>query len=99
MDAAATIRPYGYTDTLFVKFHHDFGFGSERMWGGYDNPSEMMFVFTPTFESPSESYQIRAYRNFLSNMKTSRFTAESVYRISNVLGPIDVSDIKTTFRL
>lgn len=99
MDAAATIPPHGSTDTLYVKFHHDFDFDSGRLWGGYANPSEMMFVFTPTSEAPTETYQVRAFRNFLSNERPTLFKKGSVYRITNVLGPIDVSDIKTTFLL
>jgi hypothetical protein len=99
MDATATIPPHGSTDTLYVRFYHDFGFGSERLWGGYANPSEMMFVFTPTMEAPTGTYQIRAFRNFLSDESTAPFRKGEVYKITNVLGPIDVSDIKTTFLL
>lgn len=99
MDDQCTIKPYGLTDTLYVYFRKDFEFNDERLWGSYANPNTMLFVFTPTDQSPTETYQIRAFRNFLSEEFTEPFKKGSVYQITNVLGPIDVSEIKTAYLL
>ena len=97
MDAACSIPPHGLTDTLFVKFHQVFGFGDERLWGDYDNPNGMLFVFTPTDEAPTETYQVRAFRNFLSEERHVPYQKGSVVRIFDVLEKINVDSIQTSF--
>lgn len=99
MDDKCSIKPYGLTDTLYVRFKRDFDFNDEFMWGGYANPDEMLFVFTPTYSAPSETYQVRAYKNFLSEETLDPFVKGSVVRIFNILEAVDVSNIKTDFYL
>lgn len=99
MDFNCTIPPHGLTDTLYVRFGSDFGFNDEQLWGGYADPYSMMFVFTPTDEAPSETYQVRAYRNFLSEERTAPFKAGDVIRIFDVLEKMDADKFTTRFFL
>lgn len=96
-DALCTTKPSVPTDTLYVRFEEAFGFGDEHFWGGYANPDEMLFIFTPTEEAPTETYQVRAYRNFLSEEQTELFHAGSVVKLVNVLGKVETEGFKTEF--
>lgn len=87
------------TDSLYVRFERNFGFGDETLWGGYDNEAQMLFVFTPTDNAPDESYGIRAFRNFLSEDFTSPFRRGQIVTITNLLGAVDVTEFKTKFYL
>lgn len=99
MDAAASIPPHGVTDTLYVKFGRSFDFGDEYLWGGYSDIDRMMFVFTPTDEAPAETYQVRAFRNFLSDERINPFYRGSIVKIVNVLEAVDVSEFQSEFNL
>ncbi len=99
MDSNCTILPHGLTDTLYVRFNTDFGFDGEKLWGGYDNPDSMMFIFTPTIDYPQESFQVRAYRNFLSEERLAPFKAGDVIRIFDVLEKMNADTFKTRFFL
>lgn len=99
MDPQCRIRPYGRVDTLYVKFNRDFGFNGETMWGGYDDPNTMLFIFTPTTDYPHETYQVRAYKNFLSGERSTPFKVGDVMRIHNDLESMESDDFKTEFNL
>lgn len=99
MDSGCTIPPHGLTDTLYVRFGADFGFDSEHLWGGYNDPNSMMFIFTPTTDYPQETYQVRAYRNFLSNERSTPYKAGDVVRIFNVLEKMYADQFVTQFYL
>lgn len=87
------------SDTLYVRFGADFGFNGEQLWGGYAEPNSMMFIFTPTDDYPQETYQIRAYRNFLSDERSEPFKAGDVVRIFNVLEKMNADNFTTLFFL
>lgn len=99
MDEACTIKPSGMTNRLFVKFNFPFRINGEQLWGSYADPSKMLFIFTPTTEAPKESYQVRGFRNFLSDERYNAFEAGDVVKIVNVLESVDVSNIQTKFYL
>lgn len=99
MDEQCSIQPHGLADTLYVRFGTNFGFDDEHLWGGYDNPDSMMFVFTPTVDYPQETYQVRAYRNFLSDERTTPYKAGDVVRIFNVLEKMNADTFTTQFSL
>lgn len=99
MDPECTVHPFGFVDTLFVKFNRDFGFNGETMWGGYANPNTMLFVFTPTTDSPTETYQVRAFRNFLSEERTKPFRVGNVVRIHNDLEAMESDDFQIAFNV
>lgn len=99
MDYECTIPPHGLTDTLYVHFGADFGFDGEHLWGGYTDPDSMMFIFTPTSDYPQESYQVRAYRNFLSEERLAPFKAGDVIRIFDVLEKMNADTFTTQFFL
>lgn len=99
MDELCRVRPRGSSSVLYVRFGADVGFGGERFFGGYENPDGMMFIFTPTTDAPDETYQIRAYRNFLSEDYSQPFAAGQVVRIENPLGPQSLDGIQTEFTL
>lgn len=99
MDAECTVHPFGIVDTLFVKFNRDFGFNGETMWGGYANPNTMLFVFTPTTDYPNETYQVRAFRNFLSKERTMPFRKGNVVRIHNDLEAIESDEFQIAFNV
>lgn len=99
MDKRATIPPSGMADTLFVKFNLPFGFGDETLWGGYNDVNNMLFVFTPTMHAPKETFQVRGFRNFLSDEQVTPFNEGDIVRIVNLLGFVDVSKIKSEFFL
>lgn len=96
-DAQCSRLPIGSTNTLFVRFERDFGFGQEKFWGGYNDTDNMLFVFTPTEEYPDETYQIRAYRNFLSDFLELPFRRGDVVQIINQIEAVDATDFKTEF--
>lgn len=89
--------PAGELDRLFVRFEHDFGYNSQWLWGGYDAPAKMLFVFTPTDAEPEESFQVRGFRNFLSEEFASPFERGQVIEIINPLGVVDTSSFQTLF--
>lgn len=99
MDNNCTILPHGMTDTLYVRLGSDFGFNGEHYWGGYDNPNSMMFIFTPTSDYPQETYQVRAYRNFLSEERSTPYKAGDVIRIFDVLEKMNADNFTTQFFL
>jgi hypothetical protein len=99
MDSKCTIRPHGLTDTLYVRLNTDFGFNDEHLWGGYADPNSMMFIFTPTSEYPQESYQVRAFRNFLSSERSTPYKAGDVVRIFDVLEKMNADNFTTQFFL
>lgn len=99
MDRACSILPHGLTDTLYVRFGADFGFDDEKLWGDYADPNSMMFIFTPTTDYPQETYQVRAYRNFLSNERSTPFKAGDVVRIFDVLEKMNADAFTTQFYL
>ena len=99
LDRDCTVKPHGDCDTLWVKFNRDFGFNDETLWGGYDNYDSMLFVFTPTVEMPHEQYQIRGFRNFLSDVRDTPYEAGDVIRIHNDLEFYNVDNIQTDFYL
>lgn len=99
MDAAASIPPSGMTDTLYVKFGRTFNFGDEFLWGGYTDIERMMFIFTPSDEYPTESFQVRAFRNFLSEERLEPFLQGDIIKIVNVLEAVDVSGFQSEFNL
>ena len=99
MDSACTILPHGLTDTLYVRLGADFGFDGEQLWGGYAEPNSMMFIFTPTSDYPQETYQVRAYRNFLSKERSVPYKAGDVIRIFNVLEKMNADNFTTQFFL
>lgn len=99
MDAGASIPPHGVTDTLYVLFGRTFDFGDEYMWGGYSDIERMMFIFTPSDEYPTESYQVRAFRNFLSEERLEPFFRGEIIKIVNVLEAVDVSGFQSEFNI
>lgn len=99
MDAACTIHPHGWVDTLYVKFNRDFGFNGETLWGGYSDPNTMLFVFTPTTDYPDETYQVRAFRNFLSGERSTPFRVGDVMRIHNDLEAMKSDDFQIAFNV
>lgn len=99
MDAECTVHPFGMVDTLFVKFNRDFGYNGETLWGGYADPNTMLFVFTPTTGSPDETYQVRAFRNFLSEESTVPFRKGNVVRIHNDLEEVKSDDFQIAFNV
>lgn len=99
MDSDCTILPHGLTDTLYVRFGTDFGFDGEQMWGGYAEPDSMMFIFTPTSGYPQETYQVRAYRNFLSEERSTPYKAGDVVMIFDVLEKMNADNFTTQFFL
>lgn len=99
LDRDCLTPPSGVTNRLFVKFNYSFGFGSEWLWGGYQDIDKMLFVFTPTDQAPDETYQVRGFRNFLSEEQRSPFEVGDVIEIVNVLESVDVSNIQTEFYL
>lgn len=96
-DAQCTQKPSGLTDTLYVKFEQRFGFGDEHLWGGYSHVDKMLFIFTPSETSPNETYQVRAFRNYLSEEQIEPFEAGSLVEIVNALGPENVDNFQTEF--
>lgn len=96
---ACTEKPNGVCSVLFVRFHRAAGFGDEHLWGGYDDTDNMLFVFTPTDDAPDETYQLRGYRNFLSEERREPFKAGDVVRIENLLEAVDTTNFKTVFKL
>jgi len=86
-------------DTLFVKFNRKFGFNGETLWGGYADPNTMLFVFTPTVDSPAETYQVRAFRNFLSEERTEPFSKGNVVRIHNDLESMNSDEFQIAFNV
>lgn len=99
MDSACTVHPVGWVDTLYVKFNREFGFNRETMWGGYSDPNTMLFVFTPTTDYPDESYQVRAFRNFLSGERGRPFKVGDVVRIHNDLELMNSDDFQIAFNV
>jgi len=99
MDAECTVHPFGMVDTLYIKFNRDFGFNGETMWGGYANPNTMLFVFTPTTDYPNETYQVRAFRNFLSKERTMPFRKGNVVRIHNDLEAMESDEFQIAFNV
>ena len=97
MDAECTVHPFGFVDTLYVKFNRDFGFNGETMWGGYANPNTMLFVFTPTTDYPNETYQVRAFRNFFSKERSMPFRKGNVVRIHNDLEAMESDEFQIAF--
>lgn len=69
------------------------------MWGGYANPNTMLFVFTPTADSPTETYQVRAFRNFLSEERTKPFRVGNVVRIHNDLEAMESDEFQIAFNV
>lgn len=59
----------------------------------------MMFIFTPNNDEPDETYQIRAFRNFLSSEGKDPFEKGQIVRIHNDLESVDVSSFKFSFRV
>lgn len=94
---ACTIRPQGAVNTVYVKFNKPIGFNEEHLWGSWDNPDEMMFIFTPTTEAPNETYQVRCYLNFLSEDFDTPFSCGDIVKCFNPIGAIDLSDVKLSF--
>lgn len=84
-------------DTLWVKFNRPFGFNDETLWGGYSNPDHMLFVFTPTDDYPQETYQVRAFRNFLSDFMEDPFAKGDVIRIHNDIEAVNVDNVQPEF--
>ena len=99
MDPDCTVHPFGLVDTLYVKFNRDFGFNGETMWGDYADPNTMLFVFTPTTDSPAETYQVRAFRNFLSEERSIPFEVGDVVSIHNDLGTMKSDDFQIAFNV
>lgn len=99
MDRDCTIHPTGWVRTLYVKFNRDFGFNGETLWGGYNDPNTMLFVFTPTTDYPDETYQVRAFRNFLSEERKVPFCNGDVVRIHNVLEAMKSDDFQIAFNV
>ena len=99
MDPDCTIHPFGMVDTLFVKFNRDFEFNGETLWGGYSDPNRMLFVFTPTTDYPDETYQVRAFRNFLSEERSVPFRKGNVVRIHNDLETMKSDDFQIAFNV
>lgn len=87
------------TDTLYVRFGNDFGFDGEQLWGGYTDPDSMMFIFTPTSEYPQETYQVRAFKNFLSDERYESYKAGDVVKIFNALEQMNADNFTTQFFL
>lgn len=56
-----------------------------------------MFIFTPTYDEPHESYQVRAYRNFLSSEQNLPFSRGQVIEIVNILGEINTDNFQNRF--
>ena len=69
------------------------------MWGGYSDPNTMLFVFTPTTDYPDETYQVRAFRNFLSGERTRPFKVGDVMRIHNDLEAMKSDDFQIAFNV
>lgn len=84
-------------DTLWVKFNRAFKFNDETLWGDYSNPDNMLFVFTPTVDYHHEQYQIRAFRNFLSNVQDDPYEKGNVIRIHNDLEAVNVDNVQPEF--
>lgn len=82
-----------------MKLGRSFGFNDTHFWGGYQDVPNMMFIFTPSDEEPNETYQIRAYRNFLSSESKDPFEEGQIVRIYNELEPVDVTNFKFSFRV
>lgn len=99
MDPECTVHPFGLVDTLYVKFNRDFGFNGETLWGGYADPNTMLFVFTPTTDYPTETYQVRAFRNFLSEERTMPFRKGNVVRIHNDLEAMESDEFQIAFNV
>lgn len=99
MDRECTVHPVGWVRTLYVKFNRDFGFNGETMWGGYSDPNTMLFVFTPTTDYPDETYQVRAYRNFISGVRSRPIKAGDVMSIYNALEPMKSDDFQIAFNV
>lgn len=99
MDPDCTVHPFGLVDTLYVKFNRDFGFNGETLWGGYADPNTMLFVFTSTTDSQAETYQVRAFRNFLSEEKTVPFRKGNVVRIHNDLEAMESDEFQIAFNV
>ena len=99
MDSNCTTLPHGLTDTLYVRFGTAFGFNGEHLWGGYADPDSMMFIFTPTSDCTQETYQVRAYRNFLSEERSEPYKAGDVVRIFNLLEAVNTDNFTTQFFL
>lgn len=87
------------TDTLFVKFNRGFGFDEFVMWGGYDDIENMMFVFTPEVDYPNESYQVRCYRNFISEDFYTPFKPGQIVKVVNLLEAVDTSLFTRSFSI
>ena len=99
MDPGCTVLPNGWVDTLYVKFIRDFGFNGETLWGGYADPNRMLFVFTPTTDYPDEIYQVRAFRNFLSEERSVPFRKGNVVRIHNDLEAMESDEFQIAFNV
>lgn len=97
MDSACTIQPHGMADTLWVKFNRPFRFNDETLWGGYSDPDKMLFVFTPTVDYPHEQYQVRAFRNFLSDVRDTPYEKNYVIHIHNDLEAVNVDNVQPEF--
>lgn len=80
-----------------MKFGKGFGFNDEHFWGSYQDVPNMMFIFTPNDEEPNETFQIRAFRNFLSSESEDPFESGQIVRIYNALEPVDVTNFKFSF--
>lgn len=67
------------------------------LWGGYDHIEHMMFIFTPTDDYPLEQYQVRCFRNFLSDAVDLPYEVGQVVKVVNPLALVDVSQFQSVF--
>ena len=92
-----TRKPEGFAREVWVLLGRDYLFGEQTMYGSWQTSPDFFFIFTPSEEEPNESYQLRCWRNFLSDERNYPFRAGTIVRLVNDLANVDVTDLPTTY--
>ena len=96
-DRECTRKPSGFASEIWVLLGRDYLFGEQTQYGSWQTAPDFFFVFTPSEEEPSESYQLRCWRNFLSDERNYPFRAGTIVRLVNDLANVDVTELPTTY--
>jgi hypothetical protein len=86
------VRPSGTPRYIWVKLNRGYGFGQETKYGSWDDDPNYCFIFTPTTESPEESYGIRTLRNFLDYDLNGPLQEGDIIQLENNLENVDVTN-------
>lgn len=86
------MRPSGTPRYIWVKLNRGYGFDQETKYGSWEDDPNYCFIFTPTTESPGESYGIRTLRNFLDYDLNGPLQEGDIIQLENNLQNVDVTN-------